>query len=76
MRALEHALGDLTEESLTDVTSETLGHGPASLPPILSPCHSTEKPPVSVVVTTLNEEADIGRCLTSIRGQTLWPGSR
>ena len=30
-----------------------------------------EKPPVSVVVTTLNEEADLGRCLTSIRRQTL-----
>jgi glycosyltransferase involved in cell wall biosynthesis len=29
------------------------------------------KPPVSAVVTTLNEVADIERCLTSIRSQTL-----
>ena len=32
---------------------------------------TTEKPRVTVVVTTLNEEADLGRCLTSIREQTL-----
>jgi glycosyltransferase involved in cell wall biosynthesis len=32
---------------------------------------TSEKPPVSVVVTTLNEEADLGRCLTSIRSQTV-----
>jgi glycosyltransferase involved in cell wall biosynthesis len=32
---------------------------------------TSERPLVSVVVTTLNEAADLGRCLTSIRAQTL-----